>query len=71
MRTAFVKAGLGDAPLESTAYAALGNPTQRPLHSPLANTTFARAGVAPLPRWEAALDEFLAGRRARTAAAGA
>jgi dTDP-4-dehydrorhamnose reductase len=71
VRTAFAKAGLADAPLEPTAYAALGNPTQRPMRSPLENTTFARAGIAPLPHWEAALDEFLAARRARAAAAGA
>jgi dTDP-4-dehydrorhamnose reductase len=71
VRTAFAKAGLAHAPLEPTTYAALGNPTQRPLRSPLANTTFARAGVAPLPAWEAALDEFLAARRARPAAARA
>jgi dTDP-4-dehydrorhamnose reductase len=68
VRTAFAKAGFADAPLEPASYAALGNPTQRPMHSPLQNTTFARAGVAPLPGWEAALDEFLAARRARTAA---
>jgi hypothetical protein len=33
--------------------------------SPLENTTFARAGIAPLPPWEAALDEFLAVRAPR------
>jgi dTDP-4-dehydrorhamnose reductase len=71
VRTAFAKAGLADAPLEPVAYAALNNPTQRPMYSPLENTTFARAGVAPLPAWEAALDAFLAARRARTAAARA
>ena len=43
-------------------------PTRRPMHSPLENTTFARAGIAPLPPWEAALDEFLAARRTRAAA---
>ncbi len=68
VRTAFVKAGLGAAPLEATTYAALGNPTQRPMHSPLENTTFATLGIAPLPSWQMALDEFLAARRARLAA---
>jgi dTDP-4-dehydrorhamnose reductase len=71
VRTAFEKAGLGGAPLSATTYAALGNPTPRPMRSALENTTFARAGIAPLPRWEAALEEFLAARRARLAAAGA
>jgi dTDP-4-dehydrorhamnose reductase len=71
VRAAFAKAGLGGAPLEATTYAALGNPTPRPMCSPLENTTFARAGIAPLPPWEAALDEFLAARSARLAAARA
>ncbi len=71
VRTAFEKAGLSHAPLEPIAYGSLNNPTRRPMHSPLENTTFARAGIAPLPPWEAALDEFLAARRARTAAARA
>jgi dTDP-4-dehydrorhamnose reductase len=62
VRTAFVKAGLAGAPLEPVTYAALGNPTPRPLHSPLANTTFAAAGIAPLPDWPAALEAFLAAR---------
>jgi dTDP-4-dehydrorhamnose reductase len=69
VRTAFAKAGFPDAPLRPTTYAARGNPTRRPLHSPLENTTFARAGIAPLPPWETALDEFLAARGARLAAA--
>jgi dTDP-4-dehydrorhamnose reductase len=68
VRTAFAKAGLAGAPLEPVTYAAMNNPTRRPMHSPLENTTFARAGIAPLPPWETALDEFLAARRARTAA---
>ncbi|GAC1463882.1 MAG: hypothetical protein PVSMB8_16710 [Vulcanimicrobiaceae bacterium] len=59
VRTAFEKAGLADAPLEAVSYAALGNPTRRPMRSPLENTTFARAGIEPLPRWEHALDDFL------------
>lgn len=68
VRTAFAKAGLSGAPLEPVAYGALNNPTRRPMRSPLQNTTFARAGIAPLPPWETALDEFLAARRARPAA---
>lgn len=69
VRAAFAKAGYAQAPLEPVSYAALGNPTQRPMHSPLENTTFARAGIAPLPPWTAALDEFLAARAARAGAA--
>jgi len=69
VRTAFAKAGLADAPLEPVAYAAMGNPTRRPMYSPLANTTFEPAGIAPLPPWGEALDAFLAVRRARHAAA--
>jgi dTDP-4-dehydrorhamnose reductase len=64
VRTAFAKAGLADAPLEATTYAALGNPTPRPLYSPLENTTFGRWGIAPMPPWEEALDDFLAIRAA-------
>ena len=67
VKTAFAKAGLAHAPLEPTAYAALNNPTRRPMRSPLENTTFAAAGIAPLPAWQAALDEFLAARVARAA----
>ena len=70
VRTAFAQAGLGAAPLEATTYAASGNATRRPMCSPLANTTFSRAGIAPLPAWESALAEFLGARRARLAAAG-
>jgi dTDP-4-dehydrorhamnose reductase len=69
VRAAFAKAGFAGAPLEPTSYAALGNPTPRPMCSPLENTTFARAGIAPMPPWEAALDAFLAARNARLAAA--
>jgi dTDP-4-dehydrorhamnose reductase len=65
VRTAFAKAGLAGAPLEPATYASLGNPTQRPMHSPLENTTFARAGIAGLPPWPDALDAFLAARKAR------
>ncbi len=32
------------------------------------NTTFAAAGIAPLPGWDAALDEYLAARRERAPA---
>ncbi|HEY0394288.1 MAG TPA: dTDP-4-dehydrorhamnose reductase [Candidatus Elarobacter sp.] len=69
VRTALVKAGLGDAEIAPVTYAELGNPTKRPMHSPLENTTFAAHGIAPLPRWEDALDAFLAARRERLAAA--
>jgi dTDP-4-dehydrorhamnose reductase len=68
VRTAFAKAGLTAAPLERTSYAAFGNPVQRPMYSPLENTTFARLGIAALPSWEAALDEYLAVRRLRVTA---
>ena len=67
VRAAFAKAGYGAASLQPASYAALGNPTPRPMYSPLENTTFARAGIAPLPSWDAALDEFLAVRKARLA----
>jgi dTDP-4-dehydrorhamnose reductase len=71
VETAFAKAGLAGAPLERASYAALNNPTKRPMYSALENTTFAAAGIAPLPPWQAALDEYLATRKARTAEAGA
>jgi dTDP-4-dehydrorhamnose reductase len=64
VRTAFAKAGLANAALEPVRYAELHNPTRRPMYSPLENTTFARAGIAPLPSWESALDAFLAVRSA-------
>ena len=64
VRTAFAKAGFDRAPLEPIAYAAFANPTPRPMYSALANTTFARLGIAPLPSWEVALDEYLGRRRA-------
>ena len=63
VRTAFVKAGLGDAPLEPIGYASFGNPTPRPMYSPLDSTTFARRGIAALPPWDVALDDYLAARR--------
>ncbi|MDB5027127.1 MAG: spsK [Candidatus Eremiobacteraeota bacterium] len=71
VRSAFIKAGYPDAPLEPISYASFANPTQRPMHSALANTTFAAAGIAPLPSWDAALDDFLAVRVARAAGAPA
>jgi dTDP-4-dehydrorhamnose reductase len=69
VHAAFAKAGLGEAPLEPITYASFGNPTQRPMYSPLENTTFARAGVAPLGSWQAALDAYLQVRLVRAASA--
>jgi dTDP-4-dehydrorhamnose reductase len=63
VRTAFVKAGLEDAPLEPITYASFGNPTPRPMCSPLENTTFVGLGIRPLPSWEAALDDYLCAPR--------
>jgi dTDP-4-dehydrorhamnose reductase len=68
VRTAFAKSGLAAAPLEPVTYASLNNPTRRPMYSPLENTTFAGAGIAPLPPWADALDAFLAARSARLTA---
>lgn len=65
VQTAFAKAGFANAPLEPVAYASFKNPVQRPMYSPLANTTFAPLGIAPMPPWEAALDEYLACRFSR------
>lgn len=62
VRTAFAKAGYADAPLEPVTYASFHNPVQRPMYSPLANTTFGALGIAPLPRWDAALDDYLQAR---------
>jgi dTDP-4-dehydrorhamnose reductase len=62
VQTAFAKAGFADAELEPVAYASFKNPVQRPMYSPLENTTFAPLGIAPLPTWSAALDEFLEAR---------
>jgi dTDP-4-dehydrorhamnose reductase len=67
VRTAFEKAGLADAPLEPTRYAALGNPTRRPAYSPLESQTLPRLGIAALPPWAVALDEYLAARAERLA----
>jgi dTDP-4-dehydrorhamnose reductase len=69
VKTAFAKAGYHEAPLEPATYASLNRSTQRPMYSPLENGTFSRLGLAPLPRWETALDEFLAARKVRLAAA--
>jgi dTDP-4-dehydrorhamnose reductase len=68
VQTAFAKAGLADAKLEPVAYASFNNPVQRPMYSPLANTTFAQFGITELPRWDVALDEFLAARAQRVQA---
>jgi dTDP-4-dehydrorhamnose reductase len=62
--TAFTRAGLTPS-LEAIAYDGFGSSVKRPLYSPLVNTTFAPAGVAPLPPWEAGLEEYLAGRARR------
>jgi dTDP-4-dehydrorhamnose reductase len=62
VQTAFAKAGFADAKLEPVAYASFNNPVQRPMYSPLENTTFAPLGLALLPPWETALDEFLEAR---------
>ena len=70
VQSAFVKAGLPDAPLEPVTYASMDNRTLRPMYSALENTTFARAGIAPLPAWESALNEFIAARKVRAAAVG-
>ena len=69
VRAAFSKSGLEAAPLEPISYAALGNPTPRPMRSALENTTFAALGITPPVPWPQALDEFLAARAARLAAA--
>jgi dTDP-4-dehydrorhamnose reductase len=62
VQTAFAKAGFADAKLEPVAYASFKNPVQRPMYSPLDNTTFAKLGLPPMPRWQTALDEFLVAR---------
>lgn len=64
VRAAFAKSGLEHAALEPVSYAELGNLTRRPAYSPLENTTFAGAGIVPLPSWQRALDQFLAARLA-------
>jgi dTDP-4-dehydrorhamnose reductase len=69
VHAAFERSGLSAAPLEPTTYAALDNPTKRPMYSALRNTTFDEFAIAPLPSWSEALDEFLGQRRARLAAA--
>ena len=62
VQAAFARAGLADAPLEPVTYASLGNPVQRPLYSPLENTTLAALGIAGLPRWDQALDAYFAAK---------
>ncbi len=71
VQRAFAKTGYQNAALEPISHAELGNPTRRPMFSPLENTTFAAIGVVPLPGWEEALDEFLTARRLRVTAAAA
>lgn len=68
VQAAFAKAGFAGAELEPVPYASFNNPVQRPMYSPLANTTFAALGIAALPSWEAALDEFIAVRSKRVQA---
>jgi len=58
---AFARAGLRPK-VEAIAYDGFGSAVKRPLYSALANTTFAKAGVAPMPAWETGLEEYLAGR---------
>jgi len=70
VRRAFDKAGHRDAELVHASYASLGNPTQRPMYSPLENTTFQALGIDPLPSWDEALDAFLVARSARLASRG-
>jgi dTDP-4-dehydrorhamnose reductase len=65
---AFARSGLKPT-LEALTYDNYGSAVKRPLYSPLASTTFARAGITPAPPWEHGLEEFLAGRAARRAAA--
>jgi dTDP-4-dehydrorhamnose reductase len=69
VRTAFAKAGLAGAPLEPVTYAGLGNTTQRPMYSPLENTTFTALGITRLPPWQDALGAYLNVRRRRLASA--
>ena len=56
---AFTNAGLNEATLEPVSYASLENTTRRPMYSPLQNTTFKKLGIAQLPSWESALDQYL------------
>ena len=65
VQAAFAKAGYADAVLEPVAYASFNNPVQRPQYSALANTTFAPLGIAPMPSWETALDDYLVARARR------
>ena len=63
VRTAFAKAGFADAPLEPVTYASLGNPTPRPMYSPLENTTLQRFGIALPPPWTIALADYITTQR--------
>jgi dTDP-4-dehydrorhamnose reductase len=60
---AFALVGLAPK-VEAIAYDGFGSTVKRPLYSALMNTTFARAGIAPLPAWQVGLDEYVAGRTA-------
>ncbi len=62
VQATFVKAGLRNAEIEPVPYASFNNPVQRPMYSALDNTTFAKLGLPPLPRWQTALDEFIEAR---------
>jgi dTDP-4-dehydrorhamnose reductase len=65
VQTAFAKAGLATAPLEPVAFASFESVVPRPRYTALTNTTFAALGIAGLPSWEAALDEYLVERERR------
>src|SRR5471032_754210 len=58
---AFALVGLAPK-VEAIAYDGFGSTVKRPLYSALMNTTFAKAGIAPIPAWETGLEEYLAGR---------
>jgi dTDP-4-dehydrorhamnose reductase len=64
---AFARTGLTPS-LEALTYDNYGSTVRRPLFSPLESTTMAVAGIAPPPRWEVGLEEFLAIRATRQAA---
>ncbi len=52
-------AGLAHAPLQPISYSELDTPTQRPLYSPLQNTTFSKLDIELLPTWENAVERYL------------
>jgi len=43
----------------STSWEKLNRPARRPLHSALISTRLAELGLAPLPSWQKALDEYM------------